>query len=85
MRNAAWILQATNLFTKNIAHKSNPSQKPHTWNFFSSSNMAWFCSGESNEELVDNMRKGGLIESDVVAEVGRVILFALQFILIDNL
>lgn len=31
--------------------------------------MAWLSSGETNEELVENMRKGGLIESDVVADV----------------
>lgn len=30
--------------------------------------MAWRCSGESNRALVDNLRKGGIIESDRVAQ-----------------
>jgi protein-L-isoaspartate(D-aspartate) O-methyltransferase len=30
--------------------------------------MAWRSSGDTNEQLVDNMQKGGLIESDVVAQ-----------------
>lgn len=33
------------------------------------SNMAWLCTGETNEELVENMRMGGLIKSEVIAEV----------------
>jgi hypothetical protein len=31
--------------------------------------MAWFSSGNTNEELIMNMKNSGLIESDVVAEV----------------
>jgi len=34
--------------------------------------MAWLSSGSTNEELIANMRNGGLIESDVVAEVRHV-------------
>lgn len=30
--------------------------------------MAWSSSGATNEELIENMRKGGLIESDFVAD-----------------
>ncbi|CAG8618198.1 16434_t:CDS:2 [Acaulospora colombiana] len=36
--------------------------------------MAWLSSGESNEELISNMRSGKLIESDVVADASLALL-----------
>lgn len=31
--------------------------------------MAWRCSGNTNEELIQNMKNSGLFESEKVAEV----------------
>ena len=31
--------------------------------------MAWLCSGNTNEELIQNMKNSGLFESEKVAEV----------------
>jgi len=31
--------------------------------------MAWLCSGNTNEDLIQNMKNSGLFESEKVAEV----------------
>jgi hypothetical protein len=43
---------------------NNPFRHSHK-----ASSMAWLSSGGTNDELVENMKGGGLISNDVIANV----------------
>jgi hypothetical protein len=63
MRNRFWLFPTTVLATRSLNWFSTIKHNAQSY-----SNMAWLSSGDSNDDLISNMRKGGLIESDVVAE-----------------
>jgi hypothetical protein len=63
-RQSIWLIRSILIARTACLFKNNPLHHSRE-----ASNMAWLSSGETNDELVENMRRGGLISNDVIADV----------------
>jgi hypothetical protein len=63
-RQSIWLIRSILIARTACLFKNNPLHPSRE-----ASNMAWESSGETNDELVENMRQGGLISNDVIADV----------------
>ena len=61
------LLLSASLLAKSTTSIIN-THKPHTL-LRRVHEMAWLCSGNTNEDLIQNMKDSGLFESEKVAEV----------------